>query len=87
MKIEFKKNAKISQQDTRRVPLQLQEAVEQEIDKLLAKGYIRRVENISDEVLIQPVVKKDKSVKVSSDASSSNNAIQKEKCQITIGTF
>ena len=54
IKCEFKKEAIISQQKRRRIPLQLQEAVEAEIDKLLKEGHIRRVKKISDEVFIQP---------------------------------
>ena len=50
VKIEFKKDAKITQQKGRRMPLQLQEAVEKGVDKLLAEGHIRRVEKVSDEV-------------------------------------
>ena len=68
IKIAFKENAKIIQQKWRRVPLQLQEAVEQEIDELLADGHIQRVERFNDKVFIQPVVitvKRDKSVKMS----------------------
>ena len=81
IKIEFKKDAEITHQKGRLVPLQLQEAVEQEMNKLLAKGRIRRVENVSGEVFIQPVVirvKKDKNVKIALDATSWNNATQKE---------
>ena len=80
MKIEFKKNAETTQQKGRRVPLQLQEAVEKGIDKRLAEEHIRRAEKVSDEVFTQPVVltlKKDKNVKVAQDARSLNNAIQK----------
>ena len=40
IKIAFKENAKITQQKRRRVLLQLQEAVEKEIDKLLEKRHI-----------------------------------------------
>ena len=57
----------------RRIPLQLQEAVEAEIDKLLKEGHIRRVETLSDEVFIQLVVmtvKKDKTDKIALDARS-----------------
>ena len=63
IKCEFKKDATFTQQKGRRIPLQLQEAVEAEIDKLLKGGHIHRVETVSDEVFIQPVVvkvKKDK---------------------------
>ena len=86
IKIAFRKNAKITQQNGRRVPLQLQKAVEQEIDKLLADGHIQRVERINDEIFIQPVVitvKRDKSSKIALDARSLNNAIQKQKYQMS----
>ena len=69
----------------RRLPLQLQEAVDQEIDKLLADGHMQRVERIKDEVFIQPVVitvTRDKSLKIALDAKSLNNAIQKAKYQM-----
>ena len=85
IKCEFKKDAKITQQKGRRLPLQLQAAVEKEIDKLLEEGHIKRVDKISDEVFIQPVVvtvKKDKTAKIALDARSLNNAILKEKYQM-----
>ena len=67
------------------MPLQLQEALEKEIDNLLTEVHIRRVKRLSDEVFIQQVVitlKKDKGVKVELDARILNNAIQKEKYQM-----
>ena len=71
------------------MPLQLQDAVEAEIGKLLKEGHIRKVDKISDEVFIQPVVvtvKKDKTVKRALEARALNNAILKKntKCQILI---
>ena len=83
--IEFKKDAKMTQQKERRVPLQLQEAVEKKIDKLLAGDHILRVEKVNDEVFTQHVVitvKKAKSVKVALDARLLNNEIQKERYQM-----
>ena len=65
--------------------MQLQEAVVKEIDKPLADGHIHRVEQINDEVFIQPVlvsVKRDKSVRIALDVRSLNNAIQKKKYQM-----
>ena len=85
IKFEFKKDAIVTQQKRRGIPLQLQEAVEAEIDKLLEESHIRIVETVSDEVFIQPVVvtvKKDKTVKIALDARSLNNAILKEKYQM-----
>ena len=56
-----------------------------EIKSLLEAGHIRRVDKISDEMLIQPMVitvKKDRSVKIALDARSLNNAILKSKHQM-----
>ena len=60
------KNAIITQQKGRKIPLQLQNAVEGEIGKKLKEGHIRTVEIIRDEAFIQPVVvtvKENKTVK------------------------
>ena len=56
-----------------------------EIKSLLAAGHIKRVDKITDEMFIQPVVftvKKDRSVKIALDARSLNNDILKNKYQI-----
>ena len=47
-KIASKENAEITQQKRRPLPLQLQEAVEKETNKLLADGHNHRVEIIND---------------------------------------
>ena len=85
IQIEFKEGAKSTQQKGRRVPLQLQKAVDEEIKNLIKAGHIERVDKISDEMFIKPVVitvKKDRSVKIVLDARSFNNAIMKEKYQM-----
>ena len=85
IKIEFKEGAKITQQKGRRVPLQLQQAVDKEIKNLLEAGHIRKIDKVTDEMFIQPVVitvKKDRSVKIALDARSLNNAILKNKYQM-----
>ena len=85
VKIEFTKDAKVTQQKGRRNPLQLQQAVEVEIEKLLEEGHIRKALKINDEVFIQPVVMsviKEKSVKIALDARSLSDAIQKDKFQV-----
>ena len=82
IKCEFKKDAKITHQKGRRIPLQLQETVEAEKDKLLKEGHMRRIKKINDEVFIQPVVitiKNGKTVKIALDARSLNDAISKDK--------
>ena len=85
VKIEYKQNAKITQQKGRRVPIQLQEAVQAEVERLLEEGHIEKVNEVTDKQFIQPVVitvKKDKSVKLALDARAMNNEIVKDKYQI-----
>ena len=47
IKIDMKEIAKITQQEGRRIPIQLQEQVDKEIKKLLKDGHIERVEKNS----------------------------------------
>ena len=72
IKIKMKEGAKITQQKGRRTPIQLQNQVDNEIEKLLNEGHIEKVDKIQDDVFIQPTVitvKKDnKSVKFALDA-------------------
>ena len=71
-----------SQQKGRRIPLQLQTAVDAELRRLLEAGHIKRVDSIRDDVFIQPTVitvKKDRSVKIALDARALNAAIRKDK--------
>ena len=85
IKIDMKENAKITQQKGRRIPIQLQEQVDKEIEKLLKDGHIERIEKIQDDVFIQPTVitvKKDKSVKIALDARALNESIAKDKYQM-----
>ena len=85
IKIEFKEGAKITQQKGRLDPLQLQKAVDAEIRNLLQEDHIRKIDKITDEMFIQPVVfivKKDRSFKFALDARSLNNAILKNKYQM-----
>ena len=80
--VEFNDDSKITQQKGRRVPLQLQEAVEKEIQKVLDEGHRKKVYKITDDVFIQPVdftVKKDRSVKIALDARALNAAIKKRR--------
>ena len=85
IKIDMKENAEITQQKGRRIPIQLQEQVDKEIEKLLKDGHIERIEKIQDDVFIQPTVitvKKDKSVKIALDARALNQSIAKDKYQM-----
>ena len=81
----MKDNAKISQQKGRRIPIQLQEQVDKEIEKLLKDGHIEKVDKIQDDIFIQPTVitvKKDKSVKIALDARALNESKAKDKYQM-----
>ena len=81
----MKNDAKITQQKGRRVPIQLQNQVDKEIDKLLKEGHFEKVDKIQDDVFIQPTVitvKKDKSVKIALDARALNQSIAKDKYQM-----
>ena len=85
IKIDFKRDAKVTQQNGHRVPLHQQTAVEAEMAKLFKEGHVRRIDKTYDEVFIQRTVttiKRDKTVKVALDARHLNNAIQKDKRQM-----
>ena len=85
IKIKLKPDAKITQQKGRRIPIQLQNAVDAEIKRLLKEGHIEKINEIKDDVFIQPTVitvKKDRSVKIALDARALNQAIDKDKCQM-----
>ena len=84
-KINLKSEAKESQQKGRLIPIQLQKAVDEEINHLLKEGYIEKIDGIKDDVFIQPTVitvKKDRSEKIALDARALNQAIDKDKHQM-----
>ena len=56
VKIFLKSDAKISQQKGRRIPIQLQNAVDAETKRLLKDGHIEKINEIKDDVFIQPTV-------------------------------
>ena len=85
IKINLKSEAEVSQQKGRRIPIQLQKAVDEEISRLLKEGRIEKIDEIKDDVFIQPTfitVKKDRSVKIALDARALNKAIDKDKYQM-----
>ena len=85
IKIKMNEGAEITQQKGRRLPIQLQNQVDNEIGKLLKEGHFEKVDEIQDDVFIQPTVitvKKDKSVKIASDATALNQSIAKDKYQM-----
>ena len=72
IKNESKEGVRITQQKRRRVPLQPQTAVDAEVRRLLAAGHIKRIDKITDDMFIQPVV-----IRVKNDTCQ-NSA----KCQV-----
>ena len=85
IEITMKDNAKITQRKERRIPIQLQNQVDEEINKLLKEGHIEKVDKIQDDVFIQPTVitvKKDKSVKIALDARALNQSKANDKYQM-----
>ena len=86
IKIEMKDDTRITEQKGRRIPMQLQDLVDNEINNLLEQGHIERVDTMyEDDVFIQPVVitvKKDRSVKTALDARALNDSIAKDKYQM-----
>ena len=71
IKLNLKSEAEVSQQKGRRIPIQLQKAVDKEISRLLKEGLFEKIDEIKDDVFIQPsviTVKKDRSVKIALDA-------------------
>ena len=90
IQIEFKEGAKATQQKGEREPLQLQKAVDAERKNLIKSGQIERVDKLSDEMFIQPVViavKKDRSIKIALVARSLNNANLKKILNAKPGQF
>ena len=71
IKLEFIDDVKFTQQKGRRVPIKLQEVVQNEIARPMKEKYNKKMSTVNDNVSIQPTVitvKKDKSVKISLDA-------------------
>ena len=69
------------QQKARRIPIRLQNAVEAEIKRSLKDGHIEKINEIKDDVFIQPTViteKKYRSVKISLDARTLSQAIDRQ---------
>ena len=85
IKINLKPEAKVFQQKGRRIPIQLQKAVDEEIKRLLKEGHIEKIMEIKNDVFIQLTVitvKKDRSMKIALDARALNQAIEKDKYQM-----
>ena len=81
----MKDDVRITQQKGRRIPLQLQNKVDNEIEMLLKEGHTEKFDKIQDDMFILPTVitvKKDKFVKIGLDARALNQSIAKDKYQM-----
>ena len=81
----FLKEFKALQQKGRRIPIHIQEKVEQEVRYLIDQGHIVKLENCSYQQFISPMiitVKKDQSIKLAMDSKQINKMIQKNKYQM-----
>ena len=81
----MKENTRVTQQKVRRIPIQLQNQADAEIQKKFKDGNIEKIEKIQDNVFIQPTVitvKKDTSVKLALDARALSESIAKEMYQM-----
>ncbi len=70
-KVQYKKHMEIIQQKSRRVPIDIQQAVETEVDKLIKQGPIEKLSEIGEDTFVSPVVitrKSDGSVKIALDS-------------------
>ena len=80
--IRLKKDVKPIQQMGRPVPIHFQKIVGEELEKLIAKGHLEKVDKTTENCSISPAVitiKKDKSVKIALDSRKLNEACIKRK--------
>ena len=85
VKSKFKTNFTPIHQRGRRVPIHLQNQVEQELKKLQENGNIIKLDKCSDKNFISPIVitiKRDKTIKLAMDSKVINKAIHKNKYQM-----
>ena len=85
VKSKFHRNFQPKHQKGRRVPINLQERVNNEIQKLLEEGRIEKLNNCSDQYFISPIVitvKRDQTIKLALDSKILNKAIHKNKYQM-----
>ena len=81
---KFLRDFKALQQKGRRIPIHIQEKVEQEIRSLIDRGLIVKLDSCSDKQFIRPIkitVKKDGTIKLAMDSKQINKAINKNKHQ------
>ena len=85
VKSKFHRNFQLKHQKGRRVPINLQERVKNEIKKLLEEGHIEKLNNCSDPDFISPIVitvKRDQTIKLALDSRTLNKSIHKNKYQM-----
>ena len=85
VKSMFHKNFTPTHQKGRRVPINLQPLVNDELKKLLAKKHIIKLNSCSDKNFLSPIVitvKGDKTVELALDSKVLNNSIHKNKYQM-----
>ena len=73
------------QEKGRRIPIQLQDKVEKEIEKLLTEGHITKLDKWTSDCFIAPIVitvKKADSTKLAMDAKPINRQLFKNKYQM-----
>ena len=82
VKSKFHRNFLQKHQKGRRVPINLQERVNNKIKKLLEEGHIEKLNNCSDQYFISPIVitvKRDQTIKLALDSKTLNKSIHKNK--------
>ena len=85
MKTNFHPNMVPKHQKGRRIPVNLQDRVEKELQKLIKEGHITKLDACSDEYFISPIVitvKRDDSIKLALDSKLINKSIHKNKYQM-----
>ena len=85
MKTQFSQDFIPIQQKGRRIPVHLQESVEEEFNKLMNQNHIIKLDRCSDQQFISPIVitvKKDQTVKLTLDSKKINKFIHKNKYQM-----
>ena len=77
MNIQLKPGHNPVKQKARPIPLNLQEAVGKEIEKLMKTGHVEIVKHVEEDCFVSPVVitvKSDKSVKIALDSRKLNDS-------------
>ena len=80
--IQLKKDTKPIRQKGRPVPIYFQNNVRRELEKLIEKGHLEKVDQATENCFVSPAVitiKKDKSVKINLDSRELNESCVKRK--------